>query len=191
MVTRRVLKPVNESFILNAVIEEHNCLFRLNLSVEARPDPPDAILSDGATTTWLELTNTFYPEGWAQDLTSYAATDKAHQPMEHGLFTNMDAMFAICFCDLVLKKASKPSYAPFVQRYGPGILMVGLESPWLNPNTLDAMCAEWAKRGSPDISTTFAHVYIGYRSNGANYATRWDYSNLSNSRGLKTKSAAI
>jgi len=172
MNTRAEVKRKHETAVLNAALTEHNRLHGLALEVVDRPDPPDAILSDGNSTTWLEVTDAFFSPEWAQDLSGFASAE-VHRPMQQVGYAEPDAQIASNFCNLVLRKASKASYAGVISTYGPGILVVGLESPWLDSDTIEAIDLEWAARGKPDISSAFQHVYFGYRKNGANYASLW------------------
>jgi len=75
---------------------------------------------------------------------------------------------------VVLEKFNKKSYKPVVNQYGPGILVVGIESPWLDEETLQAINEKWAELGSPDLSSVFRWVYIGLRLGGENKATLWN-----------------
>jgi hypothetical protein len=172
MPNRAEVKSAHELSVLRAGLAEHNRIHNLSLSVISQPDPPDAILSDGLITTWMELTDAFFSPEWARDLNSYA-TDEQHKPMAKGLYMNMDAQLASAFCEIVIHKYQKSSYKPFIAEYGPGILVVGLESPWLGDDTIDEIDREWASRGNLDISETFSHVYIGYRNASGNHAFKW------------------
>lgn len=162
MKSRAAIQDAHELAVLRDGLAEHNRVYDLNLTITSRPDPPDAILSDGLSTTWMEVTDAFFSERWAMDLSSHASI-KGHKPMARGLYIDMDKQFAVNFCDLLTKKAVKKSYKPLIQKYGPGILVVGLESPWLDSETLDAIDEEWVGRGNPNISATFAHVYLRHR----------------------------
>jgi hypothetical protein len=172
MANRAETKSKHETAVLDAALAEHNRIHGLALAVVDRPDPPDAILSDGATTTWLEVTDAFFSVDWAKDLFSYASSE-AHKPMAEGGYAEPDAQLASNFCDLLLQKSGKNSYASVISAYGPGILVVGLESPWLGSGTVEAIDREWAARSRPDISSTFQYVYLGYRDNGVNHAVAW------------------
>lgn len=172
MPNRADVKDAHELAVLHAALAEHNKIHGLRLTVVSRPDPPDAILSDGNITTWMEHTDAFVFTAWAKDLISYAA-DEEHIPMIKGPYMDMDAQLAGEFCDLVCKKAGKASYEPFISQYGPGILVVSLESPWLSDDTIDEIDDEWANRGNPDISRAFTHVYLGYRNEKGNHAIKW------------------
>ena len=172
MATRREINSKHESAVLDAAIDAHNKLTKTKFSVESRPDPPDAILIDGSHRTWIEHTDVFYP-GWAEDLTSFAATDKEHKPMQKGLHMDMDNIVANTFVDVVFKKINKASYKPLVEEFGAGILVVGIESPWFDNETIQAINNKWNEAGTNELSTIFKWVYLGYRTNGENRAMLW------------------
>lgn len=137
MKSRAEIQDAHELAVLAAGLAEHNRFHGLVLQLVSRPDPPDAVLSDGSTTTWMELTDAFFSQAWARDLSSFNST-KGHEPMSKGMYMDMDNQFAKNFCELLVKKANKFSYLPLLQQHGPGILVVGLESPWLDDETINA-----------------------------------------------------
>jgi hypothetical protein len=161
MTTRREINSKHESAVIEAALLAHNEQVGTAFVVESRPDPPDAILVNGIQRTWMEHTDAFYP-GWAEDLTSYAATDKIHRPMRKGFHMDMDNQVAEVFAKVVLEKFNNKSYKSAVNQYGPGILVVGIESPWLDGETVQAINEKWAELGSPDLSTVFGWVYLGF-----------------------------
>ncbi len=173
MTTRREINSKHEKAVIDAALRAHNEKVGAAFSIESMPDPPDAILCDGNQHTWMEHTDACYP-GWAEDLTSYAASDKKHKPMKKGLHVDMDNQVAEAFVEIVLKKFNKASYKPLLEKFGPGILVVGIESPWLNDETLQAIESKWSEIGSPDLSSVFRWVYLGFRSNGENKAIPWN-----------------
>lgn len=176
MSNRAVVQNAHEDAVLAAALAEHNYGLGAALEVVSRPDPPDAVLSDGVRTTWLELTDAFFSDEWARDIVGYAAGEP-HRPMRQGVYADMDAQLARRFCDIVLQKAAKASYRPFVQQHGPGILVVGLESPWADAeDTVASINEEWAARGNPNISDIFEFVYLGFRDDAGNHAVRWSSS---------------
>lgn len=75
------IKKRHELAVMRAALAEHNRLYGLALVIVDQPDPPDAILSDGTTTTWLEHTDAFFWGDRARDLNTHAA-DVTHRPME-------------------------------------------------------------------------------------------------------------
>jgi|AntRauTorckE5430_2_1112549.scaffolds.fasta_scaffold31945_2 hypothetical protein len=172
MATRREIKSQHENAVIDAALRAHNQRMGTSFVVESQPVRPDAILVDGKTQTWIEHTDAFYP-GWAEDLTSYAASDKPHRSMRTGLHSDMDEKVADAFCKIALKKFEHKPYRSVIEQFGPGILVVGLESPWLDEETIKAINRRWAELGSPDLSSVFRWVYLGYRSDGRNQADLW------------------
>jgi len=174
MANRREVNSLHEAAVVNAAVRAHNELVGAAFSVENRPDPPDAILVDGNQRTWIEHTDAFYP-GWAEDLTSFAASDKEHRPMHKGPHIGMDNQIAEAFVKVILSKFNNKSYKSIVKQYGPGILVVGLESPWLDDETLQAINRKWGEIGAPDLTAVFSWVYLGFRAQGENRAVQWVY----------------
>ena len=76
------------------------------------------------------MTDAFYSEEWARDLYSFATPEEEHTPMQKG-GVNMDIQFAHNFISIVQKKFTLASYGEVYERFGPGILVVGVQSPWL------------------------------------------------------------
>ena len=174
MTIRREINSKHERAVIEAALLAHNEHVGTTVQVEARPDPPDAILVNGIQRTWMEHTDAFYP-GWAEDLTSYAASDKIHRPMRKGFHMDMDNQVAEVFAKVVLEKFNNKSYKSAVNQYGPGTLVVGIESPWLDGETVQAINEKWAELGSPDLSTVFGWVYLGFRLGSENKAILWKF----------------
>lgn len=55
MTTRREIKSKHEAAVIVAAVRAHNIRVGGAFKIESKPDPPDAILSDGSTQLWLEL----------------------------------------------------------------------------------------------------------------------------------------
>ncbi|MBV7542039.1 hypothetical protein [Acidovorax sp. sic0104] len=157
--SRKAIQVAHEAAVLAATVAEHNRRHGLKLGVVSQPSTPDAILSDGTFTTWLEITDAFHSPEWAQSLSSHNSI-KGHVPMKSGLYSDPDGALASSACERLLHKATKASYGAVICQYGPGILVVNLQSPWLNDDSLVVLHEEWCKRGSPSVAGTFAHVYI-------------------------------
>lgn len=116
-----------------------------------------------------EHTDALISEEWARALKT-----TAYVSSKVDMDISIDEQFANVFCQRVLDKYNKESYTTSISQYGPGILVVGLESPWLSSKTLQEINKRWQELGKPDISTTFKHVYIIYcDKNSRNYAVEW------------------
>lgn len=114
------IQQAHEDAVLRDALAEHNRLHGLALAVVSRPDPPDAILSDGVTTTWMELTDAFFSQAWARDLSSYGSI-KDHKPMASGGYVDMDRLFAenfvIWFNKRPASSLTPPSSQVMVQEF--------------------------------------------------------------------------
>lgn len=184
MSSHTTIKQQHELAVIHATIKAHNNYYGCKLKLVSQPDPPDAILSDGSYITWLEHTDAFISEGWARALSNHYEDPNSTQPIllaKHLDFeinsataSYVNTKLAQVFCDRILDKAQKDSYKEIIIQYGPGLLVVGLESPWLSSHVLDAINVAWKQLGSPDVSSTFKHIYIGYRDESAiNHAIEW------------------
>ncbi len=175
MARRRDINGLHEATVLAVALREHNRLNGLDLKIVDRPDPPDAMLSDGVLTTWMEHTDAFYP-GWAEDLSSFAASDKKHRPIRQNWHLNVDVTFAKIVCDRIEAKVRNTTYQSVVDQHGPGLLVVGLETPWLDRDTHAAIDHEWRQRGSPGLERYFRHVYFAFRVFQGRRAALWVHS---------------
>lgn len=162
MLTTAEIQQAHELAVIQDGLDAHNLRFNLSLKVVSQPDPPDAMLSDGSITTWMEVTDAFYSTEYARHLSTHNSI-KGHKPMAKGLRGDVDEDVAVEFCNALAKKVGKTSYIPLIQKYGPGILVIGVETPWYNEFTLEAIDQEWVRRGRPDFSATFSHVYLRVR----------------------------
>lgn len=144
-------------------------------TVVDRPNPPDAIVQSAKRTTWIEVTDAFYSNTWAQDLFSSATPDEEHKPMPPGIYKNMDARFAANFTALLKRKLSKKSYCEVCQKYGPGILLVGIESPWFGADTCEQMREECQKTDWSTDRGNFGRVIISFPSFMDQSFEEWDW----------------
>lgn len=175
MNTRRGLNRRHETAVIEAAVRAYNAQVDGTFVIESMPEPPDAILFDGSKRVWLEHTDAFYSSDWAKHLTSNAASDKKCCPMPKGPHMDMDNILAEAFLEVVLKKLAKKSYTPFIKQFGPGILVVGVESPWFDVETIQSINAKWAEYGSPNISHVFECLYLGFRNaDNQNVAISWN-----------------
>lgn len=93
MASRAETKIQHETAVINAALAEHNRIHGRSLIVIGCPDPPDAIVSDSRSTTWLEATDAFFSSEWAKDLFSFAASEP-HEPMQECRYMEPDARTA-------------------------------------------------------------------------------------------------
>ena len=110
------------------------------------------------------MTDSFYSGKWAHDLYSNATPGESHEPIGPGPHTNMGVQTAMRFATLLKKKLSKQSYAEPYKKYGPGILLISMQSPWFNDQTCDMMRDECRETDWSTDQGYFSHVFISFHS---------------------------
>lgn len=161
---RRPIQDKHEQFLIGEFIRWWAFKTGEEFRVISRPNPPEAVVQSDSRRTWLEVTDAFHSPEWAEDLYSHATPGELHKPMGPGPYIGMDQQTADRFAQLLKKKLSKQSYAEAHTKYGPGMLIVGMQSLWFNHETCEMM--EDACRGT-DWSTDrgyFSQVFIAFRS---------------------------
>lgn len=163
---RRQVQEKHEVFLVDAFIEwwEAKTGEKFRVISRPHPQPPEAIVQSDERTSWIEVTEAFHSDEWAQDLYSNATPEETYKPMGPGPYMDMDAQTAIRFASLLKKKFSKNSYAEIFKKYGPGILLVGMQSPWFNAQTCDMMRAECKRTDWKTNQGYFSRVFISYSS---------------------------
>lgn len=172
---RRQVQDKHEQFLIDTFISWWASQTGEQFTVISRPHPlpPEAIVKSARRTTWVEVTDAFYSDEWAQDLCSYATAEEVHRPMGPGPYVGMDAQYAERFASLLKKKLSKVSYAKPYQEHGPGILLVGMYSPWFDDGTCDMMRNACRKTDWSTDLGYFSRVYISFSSRNRQIFEEW------------------
>jgi hypothetical protein len=174
---RRPVQEKHERFLVDAFIAWWASQTGEQFRVISRPHPhpPEAIVQSDQRTTWIEVTDAFYSDEWAQDLYSYATHGEAHKSMGPGPYVDMDAQTVTRFAALLKKKLSKQSYAEPYEKYGPGILLVGMQSPWFDAQTCDMMLAECKETDWSTDRGYFSRVFISFSSLNQQAFEEWKW----------------
>lgn len=64
---RRDTQQAHERAQVGAFVAWLNSRYRANYEVVAEPNPPEAIIRSGRTTRWVEVTDAFWSDEFAQD----------------------------------------------------------------------------------------------------------------------------
>lgn len=131
MISRRDLKKVHEEAVLRH-FASHLEKYDACLEVLERPDPPEAIVNLNGERTWIEITDAFLDIKHAIALTSGAADDVDHIPDDGRLVIDPDAIFSRVLHSVIGAKYDKASMCSIAADFGPGILLVGVFSPFTN-----------------------------------------------------------
>lgn len=161
---RRLIQDQHEQFLIDEFIRWWVSRTGEHLQVISRPNPPEVIVRSECRTTWLEVTDAFHSTEWAKSLYSYATPDEEHKPMGPGPYVGMDEQTAVRFAALLKKKLSKQSYAEAHAEHGPGMLLIGMQSPWFDGETIEMMEETCQKTDWSQDRGYFSHVFISFRS---------------------------
>ncbi len=132
---RREVKEVHEQAVLDSFqryIENKGKSFE----VLDRPEPPDAILLIDTQKDWIEITDAFLNRELAESITTYAAEDKVHRATDRKLIIEPNQLFSTILMEVILKKYTKNSIGSVFRDNGSGILIVGINTPFSNAESL-------------------------------------------------------
>lgn len=156
---RRYIQKKHERFLVQCYLKWHNQKYKTKYKVIDEPNPPEAIIKSTKKTTWLEVTDAFYSEEYAKDKYSYATPGEQHIPMSSGLHHSMDLKFAIHFIKVLKSKLKKTTYRKYREKYGPGILLIGIHSPWFDSGTINLMKELCSQEDWTDNTGNFKNIY--------------------------------
>lgn len=128
-VSRRNLKSAHEDAVLRH-FGEHLQSKGIPLHIVARPDPPEAVVDLGGQRTWIEITDAFLNSSHAKSLTSKACADARHVPDGKRFIVEPDLTFSSVLHSVIEAKYDKASMHSIASAQGPGILLVGIFTPF-------------------------------------------------------------
>ena len=169
---RSTVKEKHERYQVGLLIRELNRRHRSKYRVIAEPDPPEAIIQSGRTTRWAEVVTAFWNEAFAKDLNSYATPGETHVSIGSGPFINMDEEFTSKFVAAVKSKLEKKGYVPLKDRYGPGYLVVSIQYPFFDSDTMQVVREKWDQTTVNDLGC-FRSVYVTFRVYEGYRVVRW------------------
>lgn len=172
MTNRRRIQQAHERAHVDYFLNWFNHAYHSNFRVVSEPNPPEAVIRSSRTTRWLEVSTAFWNEAYAKDLYSYATPGEEHKPVGSGTFEAVDKCFAQHFVSVVKKKLEKKSYLPWLERFGPGYLIVPIKHPWFDGQTISWMRDEWKECTIKDIGC-FRSIYITFPSLNEIRVKRW------------------
>jgi len=161
---RAHIKKKHEQYLVNCYLNWLKVTTGLEFSIIDDPDPPEAIIASENQTIWVEVVDVFYSDDLAKDKYSYATPDEKHQPMGPGPYVSMDQVFAHRFIGGLRKKLTKTSYVPFREKYGPGILLIGIHHPWFDEETVRMMKDAYLSEDWNDSLDCFDKIYYSFSS---------------------------
>ncbi len=173
MANRRPVQEQHERAVVRDFLAWLNARRGTHFKVIAEPNPPEAIIQSVRATRWVEVTDAFWTDGYAQDIYSYATASEEHKPYGPGFFAGMDALFARRFAQALANKLKKRSYLPSLKKYGQGYLLVPIQHPFFNGNTVEEMKEFWRARQPVENLRCFKEVYIAFSSLNRRTFRKW------------------
>lgn len=169
---RRAVQEAHERFQVGLFLDQLNRRHRSAYTVIEEPNPPEAIIRSGKRVSWVEVVTAFWSEEFAKDVWTYATPSETHAPMSGPVHVGPDAAFSARFVQAVHSKLQKATYQPAFQKYGPGYLVVAIQYPLYNRQTMRFMREAWAASQAQDRGY-FRAIYLTYRVFQGYRVTRW------------------
>ena len=170
---RRNVKQRHERAIVDDFLVWLNARRRSAYVVVATPDSPDAIIRAKTVTRWIEVVDAFWRDEWARDVYSHATPGEKHAPITRGPYLEPDRQFAERFVAAVSSKLVKSSYRAITKEFGPGYLLVGVQHPWFDRNTIARMTERWNEGQPWPNRGSFSSVFLAYSSMGRRQFQPW------------------
>ena len=164
MVARRNLKTAHEEAVLQHFkthLEQHG----IRLEILNRPDPPEAIVEVNGARTWIEITDAFLDKKHAISVTSGACDDVKHMRDDRRLVVEPDNTFSSALYSVIEAKYDKASMQKIAETKGPGVLLVGVFTPFTNSAEVvrtEARSITELVLSKPNKVFNTIYVYDGY-----------------------------
>lgn len=127
----RELKRRHETAAVDAFVNWLNQTLGSNWVVVARPDPPDAIITDADATSWVEHAD-LYRSGDRSETSRVIGNHIPHS----GPIDDPDRRTAERLVAILTEKLSKESYRSTYDKHGPGFLVISERDNLFDPTTV-------------------------------------------------------
>ena len=172
MPDRRPIQQAHERAYVGYFLNWLNRAYRCNFRVISEPNPPEAVIRSNKTTRWVEVSTAFLSAAHAKDLYSYATPGEVHKPVGAAPFLDIDEHFAQSFVSVVKKKLEKKSYVPCRTEHGPGYLVIPIQNPLFDKQTVAAMKDAWEDCDLNDLGC-FRSIHIAFPALNEIKFSRW------------------
>lgn len=168
---RKGIKDQHERASIEDVLHILNQKHKTNFSVIDRPEPPDAVISDGTIFSWIEHADAFRDGDEAHELFSHVTPGERKHPIKNIVMQEPDEKMAMSILRNLENKLGKKSYEPIFRKHGAGILILTEQDPLFSDRTFNRL--EQDLEGFHlDIKTSivdqgyFKSVYLRFRCSG-------------------------
>lgn len=126
---RDIIKEQHERSSLEEALELLNRKKGCDFRIIERPDPPDAIISDGTSYSWMEYVDAFRTEDEARELLTHVTPGEIPYQRKEQLIESPDKRIVDSIICKMRYKLGKTTYRPSFEKYGKGILIIGVQDP--------------------------------------------------------------
>ena len=163
MKDRRVVKNAHEDAVIQQFVEWLNKKNKTNYKVIEKPDPPDAVFSDGQKISWVEHSDLYRNGDEAKVELTALTIDTNHIPLSaERPIVEPDKKIAYMLIERMRDKLNKDSYKPCRKKYGKGYLVISVRDPFFDNSSIteiDLFTEECIIR---EDKKTFQRCLFGY-----------------------------
>jgi hypothetical protein len=171
MSNHRQIRQAHERAVVDDFVRWLNQTTGSNWTVSEHSDPPDAIITDGYTTSWVEHADLYRDWKEARSEMSFVVPVKAHIPHPNQPVYDPDRQIADAFMELLQDKLSKNSYRSVHGRYGQGFLVISERDQLFGNDTIAVISRVTDEKCISGDLGYFGKIYLAFRvSHGMDYA---------------------
>lgn len=161
------LKRAHEGAVVDGFVGWLNRTNGTKWTVSSRPDPPDAIISDGERVCWVEHADLYRSMEEARSETSLIAPGKEHIPLSSKYILNPDRGTAEALITLLHKKLTLSSYRLVYEKHGQGFLVISERDPLYDSRTFSEIRKMFKNREIHNDKGYFRKIYLAIRRESA------------------------
>jgi hypothetical protein len=160
----RELKRRHESAAVDSFVDWLNRTSGAHWQVTDRPNPPDAIIADGSSVSWVEHADLYRGAEEARSEMSFITPGKTHIPHSESPIYDPDRRTAMALVTLLQDKLSNRSYRSAYEQYGRGILLISERDPLIDNQTIAEIDHVTEEVQITNDNGYFCKVYLAIRS---------------------------
>jgi hypothetical protein len=160
----RDLKRRHETAVVDEFVGWPKRTSGANWTVTSRPNPPDAIITNGSAISWVEHADLYRNWEEARSETSFVTPGKTHIPHSQHPICDPGRQTAMALMALLQDKLSNSSYRSAYEHYGQGFLVISVRDPLFDNDTVADIDRAAEQMGVADDNGYFCKIYLAIRS---------------------------
>lgn len=139
---RDFVKDLHENASIQEALDILNLGQVKQFKIIERPDPPDAIIFNGETYSWIEHVDAFRSDEEARELLSSVTPGETPYQRNEQLIYSPDTRIVESIKCKLLNKLKKTSYEPYFKKYGKGILIISEQDCLFSETSVEHLAEE-------------------------------------------------